>query len=136
METNKIIAHASHEYDDSIYLVEHRSDSNPYGIRTLTGWNNNTHVRYVVVYRGYYEDYEHHGSNYEIARDDFTEAWDEFKELLKKYRFESVELCDHFMRDYGYLYDDGEPYTPSATAGDYSPNCPWNAPGMSIRDFI
>lgn len=27
-------------------------------------------------------------------------------------------------------------YTPSATAGDYSPSCPWNAPGMSVRDFI
>lgn len=24
----------------------------------------------------------------------------------------------------------------SATNGDYSPSCPWNAPGMSIRDFI
>lgn len=24
----------------------------------------------------------------------------------------------------------------SSTAGDYSPSCPWNAPGMSIRDFI
>ena len=27
-------------------------------------------------------------------------------------------------------------YTPSATAGDYSPSSPWNAPGMSVRDFI
>ena len=27
-------------------------------------------------------------------------------------------------------------YCPSATAGDYGPSCPWNAPGMSIRDFI
>jgi hypothetical protein len=25
---------------------------------------------------------------------------------------------------------------PSATAGDYSPSAPWNAPGMSIHDFI
>ena len=29
-----------------------------------------------------------------------------------------------------------EEYTPSATAGDYSPSNPWDAPGMSIRDFI
>ena len=29
-----------------------------------------------------------------------------------------------------------EEYTPSATAGDYSPSCPWNAPGMSMSDFI
>ena len=27
-------------------------------------------------------------------------------------------------------------YTPSATNGDYSPSCPWNAPGMSVSDFI
>ena len=33
------------------------------------------------------------------------------------------------------LYDD-EPYCPSATAGDYGPGNPWDAPGMSIRDFI
>lgn len=27
-------------------------------------------------------------------------------------------------------------YCPSATAGDYSPSCPWNAPGMSVKNFI
>lgn len=27
-------------------------------------------------------------------------------------------------------------YTPSATNGDYSPSNPWDAPGMSIRDFL
>ncbi len=27
-------------------------------------------------------------------------------------------------------------HRPSATAGDYGPGCPWNAPGMSVRDFI
>ena len=31
---------------------------------------------------------------------------------------------------------DHDEYTPSATAGDYGPGCPWNAPGMSVRDFI
>lgn len=33
-------------------------------------------------------------------------------------------------------YWEDEYYTPSCTAGDYSPSNPWNAPGMSIRDFI
>jgi len=40
-------------------------------------------------------------------------------------------------------YEEGTPdclldddYCPSATAGDYSPSSPWNAPGMSIHDFI
>lgn len=29
-----------------------------------------------------------------------------------------------------------EMYSPSSTAGDYGPSNPWDAPGMSIRDFI
>ena len=29
-----------------------------------------------------------------------------------------------------------EEYIPSSTNGDYSPSTPWNAPGMSVRDFI
>ena len=32
--------------------------------------------------------------------------------------------------------DDDEEYCPSSTAGDYGPGNPWDAPGMSIRDFI
>lgn len=36
-----------------------------------------------------------------------------------------------------YLNEKGDGgYIPSAEAGDYSPSCPWNAPGMSISDFI
>lgn len=31
---------------------------------------------------------------------------------------------------------DEDDYTPSAESGDYSPGNPWDAPGMSIRDFI
>lgn len=33
-------------------------------------------------------------------------------------------------------YEDEEDYTPSATRGDYGPSNPWDAPGMSTRDFI
>ena len=29
-----------------------------------------------------------------------------------------------------------EDYIPSSTNGDYSPSHPWDAPGMSIKDFI
>ena len=32
--------------------------------------------------------------------------------------------------------DDEEEYCPSATRGDYSPSNPWDAPGMSMSDFI
>ena len=33
------------------------------------------------------------------------------------------------------FYEDRKRYT-SSTAGDYGPSNPWDAPGMSIRDFI
>lgn len=32
--------------------------------------------------------------------------------------------------------EDEEEYIPSAENGDYSPSNPWDAPGMSIKDFI
>lgn len=34
------------------------------------------------------------------------------------------------------LEEDDDEHTPSAECGDYSPSNPWNAPGMSISDFI
>jgi hypothetical protein len=33
------------------------------------------------------------------------------------------------------VYEDDE-YVPSAENGDYSPSNPWDAPGMSMKDFI
>ena len=39
-----------------------------------------------------------------------------------------------YEEDYEDDEDDDE-YIPSATRGDYSPSAPWNAPGMSPRDF-
>ena len=44
-----------------------------------------------------------------------------------------------FVDDYDYIGEDigtEDDYTPSATRGDYSPSNPWDAPGMSIHDFI
>ena len=32
--------------------------------------------------------------------------------------------------------EEEEHYTPSACGGDYGPGNPWDAPGMSISDFI
>lgn len=34
------------------------------------------------------------------------------------------------------LDDEDEEYVPSAENGDYSPSNPWDAPGMSVNDFI
>ena len=48
---------------------------------------------------------------------------------------ESVVCLDCESLDDCYDEDDEE-YIPSSTNGDYSPSNPWDAPGMSIRDFI
>ena len=38
--------------------------------------------------------------------------------------------------DFDYRGSDESPQTTSCTYGDYGPSNPWDAPGMSIRDFI
>ena len=59
-------------------------------------------------------------------------------EQREKESQEMIErLCEadleEFRRDMDrYEYE----YCPSASAGDYSPSHPWDAPGMSVRDFI
>lgn len=65
--------------------------------------------------------------------------------------FSESKACKECLAEYGFCpetrcYDhnynqDGTPkrkeeYTPSATNGDYGPSNPWDAPGMSVRDFI
>ena len=32
--------------------------------------------------------------------------------------------------------DEDDEYIPSSENGDYGPSNPWDAPGMSVRDFI
>ena len=55
---------------------------------------------------------------------------------------QSVRVKDKsgFLQAYLYAVEKNltapEHDTPSATRGDYSPSAPWNAPGMSVRDFI
>lgn len=38
--------------------------------------------------------------------------------------------------EYGNPFDEDDEYVPSSTARDYGPSNPWDAPGMSVRDFI
>ena len=33
-------------------------------------------------------------------------------------------------------YEEEDRYIRSSTCGDYSPSNPWDAPGMSVKDFI
>ena len=40
--------------------------------------------------------------------------------------------CEYDEEDWGYEEED----YPSASARDYGPLNPWDAPGMSIKDFI
>lgn len=52
----------------------------------------------------------------------------------------SKEEFDHEYRWFevpeGFEEEEEEEYTPSSTGGDYSPSNPWDAPGMSVSDFI
>lgn len=51
------------------------------------------------------------------------------------YPYDLTEIYDD-EPDEDYLDDEDEYYTPSSTEGDYGPSNPWDAPGMSIHDFI
>ena len=53
-------------------------------------------------------------------------AWKTYEEIYQ-------EISETFEWDY--IDESGEMH-PSAENGDYSPSCPWNAPGMSVKDFI
>lgn len=59
---------------------------------------------------------------------DNEENDEEFREYCK----EENEFILTVLKD----REEDELYTPSATHGDYSPSNPWDAPGMSVRDFI
>lgn len=91
------------------------------------------------------EDIESVRFDYEYLGEEEFDNWlDSLREDLKKTpeeleeesrisceeiaEIEAQELYDELHGDYDYC--------PSSTAGDYSPSNPWNAPGMSIRDFI
>jgi hypothetical protein len=50
--------------------------------------------------------------------------------------FEHVYRWFEVPEDFEDEEEDGEEYIPSSTNGDYSPSHPWDAPGMSISDFI
>lgn len=51
------------------------------------------------------------------------------KEAEERIMLEKDFVNEDFVNDF--FHD-----SVSCTAGDYSPSSPWNAPGMSIRDFI
>lgn len=57
-------------------------------------------------------------------------------DVADSFRFDDRDEYYGDDGDEGWIPEEEEYYTPSATHGDYSPSCPWKAPGMSISDFI
>ena len=72
----------------------------------------------------------------------FVRMWTGMESCLDYEMAETEEECRKAAADCP-KYEKGAPegrdeghYTPSATADDYGPSDPWDAPGMSVRDFI
>lgn len=79
------------------------------------------------------------------------ESKEKLIEKTEKYYGRDIDVYIQWLKDpYSFEAEDNEDspeiekleevdeerlYT-SCTAGDYTPACPWNAPGMSVRDFI
>ena len=76
----------------------------------------------------WYKHYDNWGFMELCGHLEYELSLDEEKSLR-----EIAEKCERYRE---YKDDDDEEYTPSATHGDYSPSNPWDAPGMSISDFI
>ena len=60
------------------------------------------------------------------------------EEFAMEYFDEVCEMENHEKEFFGIETESEEDdeYIPSSENGDYSPSYPWNAPGMSIKDFI
>ena len=76
------------------------------------------------------------------CKERLSRSWSGEIEYCPTYEAISAEDEAEYAKDCPYYeydnpsYTDEDDYCPSATRGDYSPSCPWNAPGMSIKDFI
>jgi hypothetical protein len=70
---------------------------------------------------------------------DHSEGYDvqEYLRALKHIGYTQEEILEEIANN---NFDDedlgDDEYIPSSTNGDYSPSNPWDAPGMSIKDFI
>lgn len=72
-------------------------------------------------------------------------GWDGWLESCLDYEIATTEAEEIKAASNCQQYEYGMPsclkeqdggYCPSATCRDYSPSNPWDAPGMSVRDFI
>lgn len=68
-----------------------------------------------------------------------SEMYDSSEVILNASDVKSLEITvleDEADKEQEYGEIGNYHYIPSATARDYSPSHPWDAPGMSIHDFI
>ena len=65
-----------------------------------------------------------------------VEIADGFLDLYAEERKAHDEFLDNYKEEHEPVEHDERYYTPSATAGDYGPSNPWDAPGMCVSDFI
>lgn len=64
-------------------------------------------------------------------------CWDYEMTGSEQEEIETAKDCESYEEGTpACLQRDDDDYCPSSTNGDYSPSNPWDAPGMSIRDFI
>ena len=57
-------------------------------------------------------------------------------EMCKDCLLEGTPACETCWRNAETFSEEEKKGISSSTNGDYSPSNPWNAPGMSIKDFI
>jgi len=90
------------------------------------------HAVLLLRTKNKYDSKENHIALYDLLPD----------EQLMDYieHFGAPEPENQFVFDEPEVFDksdsDDYHYIKSCTYGDYSPSSPWNAPGMSVRDFI
>lgn len=65
-----------------------------------------------------------------------NDKWGFYATSAFNYPYESSSEKYPPIWDKYWYEDDEDGYIPSATRGDYSPSSPWDAPGMSVSDFI
>ena len=63
----------------------------------------------------------------ETSEEEKEDLEDEYDDYCLELIFESMEYPED---------DEDDDYVPSSSNGDHSPSNPWDAPGMSIHDFI
>ena len=73
-----------------------------------------------------------------FANEFSSDAWEEYCNICGVHKSATSITIDFDEDDViaEYNEDEEEEYVPSAENGDYSPSNPWDAPGMSIHDFI